>query len=201
MLKKISNVYKNFSSFLSWKKRGYLGNYPQFVKNKIFLKYFIGSGVVVETGTLIGTSTDFFSNNFPIVHSIEPAEKFFNISKKKFLNRKNVFLYNLSSEDILDQILNDLKGDINFWLDGHYSGGETYKGKFECPIISELNIIENRLNNFQNIVILIDDVRLFGGIHDSAKDYPQIRVIIDWALKNEFKWFIEADILVLSKLV
>ena len=45
-----------------------------------------------------------------------------------------------------------------FWLDAHWSGGETYGINDECPLIEEIKIINNtKLNH----IILIDDARLF----------------------------------------
>ena len=47
-----------------------------------------------------------------------------------------------------------------FWLDGHYSGKGTAKGKKETPILEELKTIFD--TNDLRYVILIDDARHFG---------------------------------------
>ena len=44
-----------------------------------------------------------------------------------------------------------------FWLDGHWSSGETAGEEDECPLLSELETLSHR----QGDVILIDDARLF----------------------------------------
>ena len=46
---------------------------------------------------------------------------------------------------VLPKLLPNLSGDINFWLDGHYSSGLTFKGDQECPIKDELDQIGNNL--------------------------------------------------------
>jgi hypothetical protein len=55
-----------------------------------------------------------------------------------------------------------------FWLDGHYSSGETAKGDKDTPIYEELKHILNFPG--QGHVIVIDDARCFG----NAPDYPDI---------------------------
>lgn len=49
--------------------------------------------------------------------------------------------------------------NLLFWLDAHWSGGDTYGEEDECPLIEELEIIFDYPD--KNHVILIDDARLF----------------------------------------
>ena len=44
----------------------------------------------------------------------------------------------------------------------------------------ELNIIESYIKKFNNVNILIDDIRLFDG---KNQNYPNINEIVDWARK------------------
>ena len=121
-----------------WKRRDYSDNTPQFVKELIFMKYAIDGADWVETGTYKGTTTNFLSNRFPHVYTIEPEQKLYNTACKRF-NGRNVTLFNDVSEKVLPVLLTKLNGDINFWLDGHYSAGKTFKGEKDCPIEDELN--------------------------------------------------------------
>ena len=130
-----------------WKRRNYSDNTPQFVKELIFMKYAIDGADWVETGTYKGTTTNFLSNRFPHVYTIEPEQKLYNTACKRF-NGRNVTLFNDVSEKVLPVLLTKLNGDINFWLDGHYSAGKTFKGEKDCPIEDELNAIEKSLENF-----------------------------------------------------
>jgi hypothetical protein len=182
--------------FFRWKKENFFGSTPQIIKEKMFLMYGISNSQWVETGTYVGTSTKFLANNFPFVHSIEPSKNFYDEAVKRF-NGKNIKLYNEVSENVLSKILSLCSGDINFWLDGHFSGGYTYKGIKDCPIIDELCIIENNLNNFKKVLIMIDDLRFFSSTKNINNDYPSIDLLVDWARKNNFKWKIEHDIFIM----
>ena len=145
-------------SIAQWKKTDFLENSPQLVKQNVFLKYGIKDAVWVETGTFLGTTTEYLRNLFPHVYSVEPEPKLFNSACKRF-EGKNVTLFNDVSENIFPTLLPQLSGNINFWLDGHYSGGITFKGQKDCPIEDELSAIEKNFRNFNKLTILIDDVR------------------------------------------
>lgn len=181
-----------------WRKRDFLDNSPEIVKQKVFLKYGIKDAVWVETGTFLGTTTSFLSGLFPHVYSVEPEPKLYAEACKRF-EGKNVSLFNGVSENILPSLLPKLSGSINFWLDGHYSAGITYKGAKDCPVEDELNAIEHNFDNFNEVTILIDDVRLFLPNGSSYADYPSIDYLVDWARRMNFHWRIEHDIFIMQK--
>jgi len=181
-----------------WKSRNYLDNSPQFVKEKILLKYGIEDSNWVETGTYLGTTTNYLSKIFPHVYSVEPGLELFKAASNRF-NGRNVTLFNDVSEHVLPTLLPTLSGNCNFWLDGHYSAGVTFKGYKDCPVEDELNAIEANLHNFKKISILIDDVRCF--LHSSSEysDYPSIDYLVDWARRLNMRWKIEHDIFIIQK--
>ena len=179
-----------------WKKRGYLEYAPQFVKEKVFIKYGIPNVQWVETGTYLGVTSDFLAKNFSNVYSIEPEKGLYENAVKKFFGR-NINFFNDVSETVLPKLLPTLNGDCNFWLDGHYSAGITFKGNKDCPVEDELNAIQDNLGNFKKLTILIDDVRCFLQIDPQYSNYPSINFLVDWARKNDFKWRIEQDIFIM----
>ena len=185
-------------SFAEWRKRDFLGNSPQLIKQKVFLKYGLKTGVWVETGTYLGTTTKFLSDHFDHVYSIEPAQSLYLSAKKRFAG-KNVTLLNDVSEKALPTLLPTLSGDINFWLDGHYSAGVTYKGDKDCPVEDELKAIEQAFGNFSDMSILIDDVRCFLPDNAANAGYPSIDYLVDWARRMDMRWRIEHDIFVMQK--
>ena len=184
--------------FFDWWKRGFLENSPQLVKQNVFLKYGIKDAIWVETGTYLGTTTKYLSSLFPHVYSIEPEPKLFASACKRF-EGQNVTLFKDVSENVFQTLLPKLKGNVNFWLDGHYSAGFTFKGAKDCPVESELAAIEKNFSNFDELTILIDDVRSFLSTAENYSDYPSIDYLVDWARRMNLKWKIEHDIFIIQK--
>ena len=160
ILKKL-NLYEFFldiNQFLKWKKTLYDTPSPQFIKKKILLRNSIKNGQWIETGTYLGVTTSFLLSLGHQVYSIEPEENLFKQAKIKFSSVENIKILNGTSEKILPSLLPKLQGDINFWLDGHFSAGPTFQGSIDCPIEYELSAIQENLKKFSKVSIMIDDV-------------------------------------------
>ena len=191
-------IRTNAEKHFRLEEKRFLDNSPQIVKQKIFLKYGIKDAVWIETGTCFGTTTKYLSDLFPHVYSIEPEPKLYASACKRF-EGKNVTLFNDVSEHIFPSLLPKLSGNVNFWLDGHYSAGITFKGEKECPVEDELMAIEKNFVNFDRLTILIDDVRCFLPNNASYTDYPSIDYLVDWARRMNLHWRIEHDIFIMQK--
>ena len=150
----------------------------------------------IETGTYLGYTTRGLSKVAPHVYSLEPSELYFKKALISLSDLNNVSIINKSSEDGLLEILDllDEGSKVSFWLDGHYSAGDTFLGANHCPIEEELNAIESRLGVIDP-QIFIDDFRLFG----AEEGYPSKDFLVDWSRKNGFSWTVERDILILSR--
>ncbi len=150
----------------------------------------------IETGTYLGYTTRGLSSVALHVFSLEPSEIYFTKAVISLSNLNNVSVINRSSEDGLSEILHSLEegSKVSFWLDGHYSAGDTFLGVNHCPIQEELSAIGARLGVIDPQVF-IDDFRLFG----VEEGYPSKDFLIDWARQNGFKWTVESDILILTK--
>jgi hypothetical protein len=70
-------------------------------------------------------------------------------------------------------------------LDGHYSGGFTFRGPSDCPLVSELEQIQHHVKAQDIHVVLIDDARLFEG-PERLPYYPDGELIREWATKMGF---------------
>ena len=195
--RKVRNMLK---SLQAWKSRGFSDNSPPFIKQGMFIKHGVEGAKWVETGTYLGETTDFLASRFPFVHSVEPQNDLAARAKEKFEGR-NVCIHHGTSEQVLPKLLSELSGDINFWLDGHYSAGITYRGEQDCPVVDELRAIENNLKNFGDIRILIDDIRYFLSENRREFNYPDVMELISWADKNQFFWRIEHDIFVMKRML
>jgi hypothetical protein len=180
----------------SWGSCGFSAPSPHFVKQVCLLRNGIENATWVETGTYLGQTTQLLSRHGAYVYSIEPEATLFAKAKKYFDKFDNVEILNGPSEQVLPVLLPKIQGDVNFWLDGHYSAGLTFKGKQDTPILDELSIIGENLTHFSRVRILIDDIRCFNPKLPEYSTYPPIDAIVDWARKYRLDWHIEHDIFV-----
>ena len=97
-------LVRQLRDFHAWKQRGYLENSPQKVKQNVFLKYGLEGANWVETGTYLGTTTQYLSNLSHHVYSIEPEQSLYSDARKRFEGR-NVTLFNDTSENVLPSLL------------------------------------------------------------------------------------------------
>jgi len=111
----------------------------------------------IEGGTYVGRTAKEMAQSFEKVYTIEKSEKMYLIAQNKLRKCKNVTLLKGDTREYFDEIL-DKNDNLLFWLDAHWSGGDTYGEDDECPLMEELKIIFRYNKNF---VILIDDARLF----------------------------------------
>lgn len=118
------------------------------------------TNIFIETGTYMGDTLYNMIPNFNNLYSIELSEKYANQVCKRFENINKVSIIQGDSTLMLKSILNEVNDSIFFWLDGHWSGGDTAKGNLDCPLIEEITIIND--NYKSKCIIAIDDVRLFG---------------------------------------
>ena len=176
-----------------WLNNGFSSPAPQSIKQRVLCKYSVAKAKWVETGTFLGTTTFFLARIAPNVISIEPSRELFLRAQQRFLG-KNVTLINEPSENALHETLASQEGAINIWLDGHYSGGVTFKGLLKCPVSKELAALSANLCRFTEISIFIDDVRCFVSREDG---YPPLKSLVDWAEEHNFEWHIEHDIFIM----
>jgi hypothetical protein len=171
---------------------------PRVFKQKLFLKYTFSQGAWVETGTYLGETTKYLAR---YVYSIEPSKKYFDDAKEMFSKEKNIMLTHGTSEDCLESVISKINIEsISFWLDGHYSGADTFEGKNHSPVLLELEIIEKYLDNFKNINILIDDFRIFNKHYPKSHkvNYPSQSELINWAKINNLRWKVKKNILIIN---
>ena len=124
----------------------------------------------VETGTYKGDMINACNDFFDELFSIELSHELFLGSKGRFADIGKIHVFEGNSGNVLPEIATMIKGPALFWLDAHYSGGETARGQEDSPIIKELNFIMSRGNS---PCILIDDARCFNG----KSGYPRINTL------------------------
>jgi len=147
----------------------------------------------VETGTHEGESSSVLSRFANRVVTLEPSAHYFDVATRNLSHLKNVEIVNKSSEEYFEKLLCGLSGNVCFWLDGHYSGGETFKGEVDTPLLLELNAIRRHKKKLDNISVLIDDFRLS---YYQPNVYPSPKQLAAWAESVDLNWTVEADIFI-----
>ena len=114
----------------------------------------------IETGCLTGNGIQLaLDSGFTKIISIELSNHYANLCKQRFKNNSNVEIIVGDSYFELEKLLKKYPTEsFTFWLDGHYSGGDTAFGEYEFPILKELETVLKR--NVQNEIVYIDDMRL-----------------------------------------
>lgn len=126
------------------------------LNHNIFLNY--PNEVFIETGCLKGASIKrALDASFSQIFSIELSEKYYKFCKNRFKSNKNVELILGDSYIELPNLLKRIRSRVTFWLDGHWSMGDTALGKYSSPLMQELNAIKEHF--ISDHTIIIDDMR------------------------------------------
>lgn len=113
----------------------------------------------VETGTLYGGTIFSMEPLFDKLYTIEYSEQYYNNTKKLYTGNKIDFILGDSSK-VFVGLLPTISEKCIFFLDGHWSSGDTGKSDKDCPLIEEIEQINSLFLN--EAIIIIDDYRLFG---------------------------------------
>lgn len=122
--------------------------------------------IFIETGTYKGEMLESMKSRFKKLYSVELGDKLYADAKARFAHDSHIEILHGDSGVVLPQILSQITEPALFWLDAHYSSGETARGTTDTPIMQELKAVLN--HPIKNHVILIDDARDFTG----KNDYP-----------------------------
>ena len=108
--------------------------------------------------------------------------------------KTNITLLRGDTRDHLQLLVSDID-NVLFWLDAHWSGGETYGEQDECPLLKELDIIFN--SPMKNYAILIDDARLFLApppLPHLVENWPSIKQIAG-IVPTSFDMLVHEDVI------
>lgn len=185
-----------------WKKEGCPVPPPREIKVKTIKKYaeLINAKTFIETGTFMGDTTNDMASHLNNVISIELDNDLYEKAVLRFKNKKNVQIIHGDSGIMLPKLLSEnqnLPMPFIFWLDGHYSAGNTAKGELETPIIKELESIKLHIHTHKTYhSILIDDANCFTG----ENDYPTLETMKQYCSQNfpSYSFSIEHNIIVLA---
>lgn len=195
----LRRLLSEFRDLHDWRHRGWAAPSPDFIKRDVLLRHGWPEATWVETGTYHGDTTARLAAAARRVISLEPAEGLYRAAQQRFAGMPQVELLNATSEQAFPTLLPRLEGGVCFWLDGHFSGGATFRGPSDTPILEELAAIGGHLARWPRVVVLVDDLRLFtGAVHDYGP-YPPLSALVDWAARQSLPWHIEHDIFIARK--
>ena len=112
----------------------------------------------VETGTYHGGTALWATSIFENVLTIESSSELHRQLINKHGHTPKLELIFGDSREKLEEITHSVKTPTVFWLDAHWSGGETSGATDQCPLLEELEIIQSFSSD---TYLLIDDARLF----------------------------------------
>ena len=113
----------------------------------------------IETGTLDGGTTFAMEPHFNKLYTIEYSEFYHKRTKETYTGNKIDFILGDSSV-VLETLLPTIQTNAIFFLDGHWSGGNTGKSAKDCPLNEEITHIMKLFTHAA--ILVIDDYRLFG---------------------------------------
>lgn len=82
-------------------------------------------GTAVETGTLLGSTTNLMSTIFKTVHTIEISQELYEKAICNFRTQQNIICHFGDSSKVLTQIIKLICEPCLFYLDAHWSGDKT----------------------------------------------------------------------------
>ena len=157
-------------------------------KAQTVIRYGQETPTLVETGTYHGATIAACLGHFDRIYSIELDETLYEAARARFAGEPSVTVIQGDSSTELARLAALVDDPALFWLDAHYSYGETAKGPHDPPLPWELQAI---LERGEPDVILIDDARHMGVL----PDYPSIDEIRQLVGDRASSFDVENDII------
>lgn len=179
----------------AWRRAGFPTPAPSSVKRELIRQLGRSYEVLVETRTYRGDTVRGLRHSFARIISIEVDEALFWRATHRCSGQENAELLLGDSAVLLPQVLKDLDAPAIFWLDAHWSGGETGSGELETPVVQEIReIVAHRPDN----LVLVDDLREFV---NAKPDYPTLNQVRDLAAAACYETQIGPDIIAIRPML
>ncbi|MGE8106563.1 hypothetical protein ACQKP1_23020 [Allorhizobium sp. NPDC080224] len=144
----------------------------------------VSAEAFVETGTYLGDTVDAMLGFFEKVVSIELSPELHSKAQGRFAQKQGVQILLGNSATRIADAAKGLGGrSAIFWLDAHWSGGNTAKADENTPIVKELDSI--REFDVGQSIIMVDDLRYFIDVptgfevHEANHGYPLLRDLLE----------------------
>jgi hypothetical protein len=159
-------INKNYVSGINYRN---LHDYFNIEKCKVFL----------ETGTFEGNGVDWAVNqkHFNDIITIEIDNARVEFCTNKFKNNNNIKIIHDSSVNSLPDLIANIKNPTFIYLDAHFD--EFY------PILEESEILLNKFYNLDDLIVCIDDERLFTeSLKQNTKELYKTKDFIDFYIDD-----------------
>lgn len=169
--------YKQFRTMSDWKKAGRPLPPPPKYKADMIKSFGRNFGIktLIETGTFLGDTIEAVRTAFHRIYSVEIEPTLYKNAVERFKDYKHIEILHGDSGEEIKKILHNLRVPAIFWLDAHYSAGNTGRGVEDSPMKVELDLICKHVNEHKlNHVLLLDDARDFWG----TNGYPSIAEVM-----------------------
>jgi len=125
-------------------------------------KYKTNHDIFIETGTYRGGSVDLaIECNFKKIYTIDISTQHKLYCENKFesyIKSKQIELLFGDTIEVLPDIVNKLTEPVLFWLDSHFDGHSNVRGKFDCPVLQELEDLQKKLHEINpNYTFVYED--------------------------------------------
>jgi len=183
--------FKDWKEVRRWESKGRPSPPPHAIKQRVLREFATRYGleILVETGTFKGDMIEAMKKDFRQLYSIELAPHFHERAMQRFVSDHHVTILKGDSGKVLETLVPKLEAPTLFWLDGHYSKGDTARGDEDTPIMEELAHIFSRPE--LKSVILIDDARCFMG--QTEQVYPALESVREFVAKHRPDYTFEVD--------
>jgi hypothetical protein len=138
----------------------------------------LGLERAVETGTFRGKTARGLATVFPSVVTIELSEEMHRTAQVALRDEPRIIALQGHSAKRLGELTEPATPTL-FYLDGHWSGGDTGGVEDECPVLAEL---EAMTGGSSNDCVIVDDARLFTSSPPPphrAEQWPTMLEVID----------------------
>jgi hypothetical protein len=144
----------------------------------------------VETGTFMAESAIALRGIFGKVWSIELSSQLYEAANAQHASDGLKFIHG-ASHRVLPSLLREISDPALFWLDGHWSGGDTAGEDRECAVLDEIAAID-AWPYAGGSAVLVDDARLFLGpppAPHKPENWPTFPELLD-ALRSHFDRYV-----------
>jgi predicted O-methyltransferase YrrM len=142
------------------------------------LRETLGLRRAVETGTFMGDGAKVLAAHFPEVVTVERSPQFHEEATRRLRGEPTITVLLGHSTEHLPQLV--AQRAPTFWfLDSHWSGGESAGEDDECPVLREIAMLAG---GHPDDVVVVDDARYFAAAPPPPHDpdhWPTLVAVID----------------------